>query len=491
MVGLVAATAAVLALGAAVHLTRSASADDFVGARLTFPVSYVNANGAVFLSGFWSAVSLAAHRSLAVPLRVLSSGAATAAAGRLADDAEQGRRHRARRLGGRRARARAGAAPPARAGARPGAPGRGGVPAADGAVSHADGRRAGRRRARGGAGDARRRPRSRSRSALVYVLADRRVSLSQRAHRGAVGLAAAGLAAVALAAVVSSPFAASDSSRQVGQRSSHSRRRRAAAATSSTWARTATTSGASSSRASASIRSRASAPAASSPSTGGNGGASRSPRAATRSRSTPCSRPAIVGFVLLVIALGAILVGLARRAATVRRRGGARHLHVLRSCTPPATGSGRSRRSACSSSCSPAQHFGRGAGAAAPRGGARRRRCGPARRAGRRPVVPRRPDHDRRARARNDPSALDTARTLDPLAVEPWLAEHALARTTRGTDRGAARRPRARPQLAVAARPARRDADRGGPARGSPRGVRRGPAPRPARPSEPLLALAP
>src|SRR5262245_58372115 len=66
VVGLVAACAGLLAVGAALHLVRSASPDDFVGARLTFPVSYVNANGAAFLLGFWSAVALAAGRTLPV-----------------------------------------------------------------------------------------------------------------------------------------------------------------------------------------------------------------------------------------------------------------------------------------------------------------------------------------------------------------------------------------------------------------------------------------
>src|SRR6185295_14890387 len=69
VVGMVAAVAALLALGAAIHLVRSASPDDFVGARLTFPVSYVNANGAAFLLGFWAAVAIAAGRTIPVVAR--------------------------------------------------------------------------------------------------------------------------------------------------------------------------------------------------------------------------------------------------------------------------------------------------------------------------------------------------------------------------------------------------------------------------------------
>ena len=78
VVALVAAAAALLAGGAAVHLIRSSSSDDFVGSRLTFPVSYVNANGAAFLVGFWCAVALASHRSGPLLLRSVMTGAAGA-----------------------------------------------------------------------------------------------------------------------------------------------------------------------------------------------------------------------------------------------------------------------------------------------------------------------------------------------------------------------------------------------------------------------------
>jgi hypothetical protein len=79
VVALVAGSSALLALGAAGHLIRSASPDDFVGHRLTFPVSYVNANAGAFLLGFWSAVAVAAHRGVPAVLRALAAGCAGAA----------------------------------------------------------------------------------------------------------------------------------------------------------------------------------------------------------------------------------------------------------------------------------------------------------------------------------------------------------------------------------------------------------------------------
>src|SRR4051812_17989242 len=81
VVGVVAAAAALLAVGAAVHLVVAASPDDFVGARLTFPVSYVNANGAAFLLGFWAATAVAADRGLSLAVRVPAAGAAGAGVG--------------------------------------------------------------------------------------------------------------------------------------------------------------------------------------------------------------------------------------------------------------------------------------------------------------------------------------------------------------------------------------------------------------------------
>jgi hypothetical protein len=79
VVALVGGATGVLALGAAVHLIIAASPDDFVAARLTFPVTYVNANAAAFLVGVWSSVALAAQRSLPVLVRAAMLGAAGAA----------------------------------------------------------------------------------------------------------------------------------------------------------------------------------------------------------------------------------------------------------------------------------------------------------------------------------------------------------------------------------------------------------------------------
>jgi O-antigen ligase len=78
VVGLAAST---LALATAVHLIQHSSPDDFIGGRLTFPVSYVNANAAVFVLGFWSCVSLAARRALNPGARAAGLGGATALLG--------------------------------------------------------------------------------------------------------------------------------------------------------------------------------------------------------------------------------------------------------------------------------------------------------------------------------------------------------------------------------------------------------------------------
>ena len=98
--GAVAAEAAVLAVATALTLRfGSNQADHFYAGRLSFPISYPNAQAAAFLIGFWPAVVLrgpAARRS------------APAGAGarrrdrdrsRVADGPEQGRRARDRRLG--------------------------------------------------------------------------------------------------------------------------------------------------------------------------------------------------------------------------------------------------------------------------------------------------------------------------------------------------------------------------------------------------------
>jgi O-antigen ligase len=77
-VALVGLAAAAVAVATAVHLVRGASPADFTYGRLTFPVGYVNANAAVFLLGFWSAVALAARRPLPVAVRAVALGGATA-----------------------------------------------------------------------------------------------------------------------------------------------------------------------------------------------------------------------------------------------------------------------------------------------------------------------------------------------------------------------------------------------------------------------------
>jgi hypothetical protein len=73
-----AVTTSALAVAAAAHLIDGASPDDLVGGRLTFPVSYVNANAAIFVIGFWSAVAVAGTRSLPAAARALALGGATA-----------------------------------------------------------------------------------------------------------------------------------------------------------------------------------------------------------------------------------------------------------------------------------------------------------------------------------------------------------------------------------------------------------------------------
>jgi O-antigen ligase len=77
-VAVVGFAASALALATVVHLIQHSSPDDFIGGRLTFPVSYVNANAAVFVLGFWSCVSLAARRALNPVVRAAGLGGATA-----------------------------------------------------------------------------------------------------------------------------------------------------------------------------------------------------------------------------------------------------------------------------------------------------------------------------------------------------------------------------------------------------------------------------
>jgi O-Antigen ligase len=76
----VAAGAGLLAVGAAVVLRFGSDQTDHYSYRLTFPISYPNALAAVFLIGFWPAVVLAAQRRRALPTRALALAAATAIA---------------------------------------------------------------------------------------------------------------------------------------------------------------------------------------------------------------------------------------------------------------------------------------------------------------------------------------------------------------------------------------------------------------------------
>ena len=79
--GTIAAEAALLALAAALNLRFGGNqVDHFYAGRLSFPISYPNAQAAVFLIGFWPAVVLAAHRRAPVLLRALALGGATAIA---------------------------------------------------------------------------------------------------------------------------------------------------------------------------------------------------------------------------------------------------------------------------------------------------------------------------------------------------------------------------------------------------------------------------
>ena len=80
-VGAVAAEAALLAVAAGLELRFGGNqADHFYAGRLSFPISYPNAQAAVFLIGFWPAIVCAAHRRAPVLLRALALGGATAIA---------------------------------------------------------------------------------------------------------------------------------------------------------------------------------------------------------------------------------------------------------------------------------------------------------------------------------------------------------------------------------------------------------------------------
>jgi hypothetical protein len=76
--GTVAAEAALLAVATAVALRfGSNQADHFYAGRLSFPISYPNAQAATFLIGFWPAIVCATQRRAALPLRALAVGGAT------------------------------------------------------------------------------------------------------------------------------------------------------------------------------------------------------------------------------------------------------------------------------------------------------------------------------------------------------------------------------------------------------------------------------
>lgn len=76
-VGLVALGSAALAMAAAADARWGAHpASLFVEGRLAFPISYINAQAATFLLGWWPAVGIAAHRRLHPLLRAAALGAA-------------------------------------------------------------------------------------------------------------------------------------------------------------------------------------------------------------------------------------------------------------------------------------------------------------------------------------------------------------------------------------------------------------------------------
>jgi hypothetical protein len=77
--GAIAAEAGALAVAAALELRFGGNqADHFYSGRLSFPISYPNAQAAAFLVGFWPAVVLAAQRRRSVWARACALAAATA-----------------------------------------------------------------------------------------------------------------------------------------------------------------------------------------------------------------------------------------------------------------------------------------------------------------------------------------------------------------------------------------------------------------------------
>jgi hypothetical protein len=67
---------AIVAVASAAEMVVDPAESMFFSGRLVYPVSYVNANAAFFLVGFWPAIALAAHRGASVLLRVPSMAAA-------------------------------------------------------------------------------------------------------------------------------------------------------------------------------------------------------------------------------------------------------------------------------------------------------------------------------------------------------------------------------------------------------------------------------
>jgi hypothetical protein len=80
--GVVVAALGGLAVATAVHLLRATSPEAvYAVGRLDFPISYPNAQAAIFLVGFWPAIALAARRELPVLARGLALGTAAGVAG--------------------------------------------------------------------------------------------------------------------------------------------------------------------------------------------------------------------------------------------------------------------------------------------------------------------------------------------------------------------------------------------------------------------------
>ena len=78
---LVVALVAAVAVATGFHIAGATSTASYLTGRLDFPVSYPNAEAAFSLVGLWPALALAARRSLPVAIRALALGAAAALAG--------------------------------------------------------------------------------------------------------------------------------------------------------------------------------------------------------------------------------------------------------------------------------------------------------------------------------------------------------------------------------------------------------------------------